>query len=288
MILVAGCGETSGRPAPPPPAATPVPVGPVAASPPVRAASECSATPNALERGLTHERWLLDEKPVAGGAPCVDVIRAEPARYRLRAFLSGDDPPHTATEWRDIFHLATVINAGMFHADNRPVGIIVADGTEHGRDNAKMSGFLAWDPRSAADAPFVVAGRDCPGFDLDALKAKYRSIVQSYRLLGCKGEALAWKDPKHYSAAAIGLARDGRVVMLHARAALTMAELSRGVAGHDLAGALFLEGGPEASLVAHGTGGDLAVMGSYETAFLETDDNRAFWKLPNILGLEPR
>jgi hypothetical protein len=262
-----------------------VPIAPAAIDAGAIGELPCPAPARVLEPGLTYERWRLDAKPLAGGAvACVDVVAAELARFRVRALLSADDPPHTAIEWRDIFHLAAVLNAGMFHDDNRPVGLIVADGTAHGTDNAKMSGFLAFDPRSPADPPVVVAGRDCPDFDLDALRARYRSVVQSYRLLGCSGEAISWQDPKHYSAAAVGVGRDGRVVFLHARAALTMAELSRGLATHDLAGALFLEGGPEASLVAR----DVRAVGSYETGFLETDDNRAFWKLPNVLALEPR
>ncbi len=76
-----------------------------------------------------------------------------------------------------------------------------------------------------------------------------------------------------------------RIVFLHVRAALTMAELSRGLATHDLAGALFLEGGPKASLIARTV---VEVMGRYETGFVENDDNHVFWKLPNMIGLEPR
>ena len=120
------------------------------------------------------------------------------------------------------------------------------------------------------------------------LRKRYRSIVQSPRLLGCAGEALPWLDKKQYSAAAIGLDRAGRLVFIHARAALTMAELSQTLAGLDLAGALFLEGGPEASLVVRGSEGELLRMGSYETNFVENDANQAFWWLPNIIGLEAR
>src|SRR5690606_25696601 len=109
-----------------------------------------------------------------------------------------------------------------------------------------------------------------------------------YRLLGCRGEPLPWKDPKQYSAAAIGVDRAGRVVLLHARAAVTMAQLSAALATRDLAGALFLEGGPEASLVAAGPAGQIARVGSYETNFVENDANRAFWNLPNVIALLPR
>ena len=58
-------------------------------------------------------------------------------------------------------------------------------------------------------------------------------------------------------------------------------ELSKSLATHDLAGALFLEGGPEATLVA----GKLSRVGSYETGFVENDDNHVQWALPNVLGI---
>jgi len=227
------------------------------------------------------EHWEMTAKPVAGPRT-IDIARFDVAHYRLRAF-GGD--ARTAPTWASEQKLDGVTNAGMFHESGAPVGLIVADGHDRGSDNPKMSGYLAWDPVAASDAPVIVAGRDCKDFDLAALRRRYRSIVQSYRLLGCDGKAMAWADPKHYSAAAIGVDRTGRVVMILARGAVTMAELSKELAGHDLAGALFLEGGPEASLVVRGK---LSVLGSYETGFVENDDNREFWKLPNVIGVLAR
>lgn len=218
-------------------------------------------------------------------------MRADLARYSLRALsadsAAGSKPPD-ALAWRSTHELAAVTNAGMFHADGAPVGLIVADGASRGEDNAKMSGFLAWDPVSPKDPPVTVAGRGCAGFDLAALRRRYRSLVQSYRFLGCDGAALPWQDPKRYSAAGIGVDRAGRVVFLHARAAVTMAELAKALAAHDLTGALFLEGGPEASLVARGPAASLERVGSYETGFFEDDSNRRFWALPNVIGLAAR
>ena len=66
-----------------------------------------------------------------------------------------------------------------------------------------------------------------------------------------------------------------------------MTELALAVSKLDLAGALFLEGGPEASLVVRGSDGELQRVGSYEQGFVENDENRSFWWLPNVLALEP-
>ncbi len=286
LVLLVACGrsESASAPVAPPASASavrePVPTTPLL---------PCPTELGNLGTGLTVERWPIAATPAAGGPPCVDVVRADAGRFALRVLSAADEAgARSAAGWRDAFHLAAVINAGMFHASGKPVGMIVTEGTVRSADNTKMSGYLAWDPVSANDPAVQLAGRDCPGFDLAALRARYHSIVQSYRLLGCAGEALPWKDPKQYSAAAIGLDRAGRIVFLHARAAVTMAELSSSLAGHDLVGALFLEGGPEASLVARGPEGELARVGSYETNFVENDSNQAFWNLPNVIALLPR
>jgi hypothetical protein len=274
--------------------ATP-PVAPTASTPLL----PCPIPHATLGPGLEVDRWQLDATPATTTSPpCVDVVRADATRFTLKVLstaheaATADTPADArgrdALGWLRAFHLSAVINAGMFHDSGEPVGMIVADGHARSNDNSKMSGYLAWDPIDATDPPITIAGRDCPGFDLAKLRARYHSIVQSYRLLGCDGGPLPWKDPKQYSAAAIGIDRARRIVFLHARAAVTMAELSKELASHDLVGALFLEGGPESSLVAKGSEGELAVVGSYETNFVENDGNHSFWALPNVIGLLPR
>lgn len=267
-----------GREDPPVPAA---PLPPII----VDAGAPCPVATPDLGDGLEAERWAIAAQPIAGGPPCIDVVRADLTRYRL---LAASGPDRNAPAWLAALGLVAVTNAGMFHEDGAPVALVVADGVAHGKDNPKMSGYLVWDPVDPRDPPAAIHGRDCAGFDLATLRRRYRSLVQSYRFLGCDGRALPWQDEKRYSAVAIGVDRSGRIVFAHARAAVLMRELAAALASYDLAGALFLEGGPEASLVAHGPRGALDRVGSYETGFVENDDNVAFWTLPNVIGLAAR
>jgi hypothetical protein len=250
------------------------------------APAPCDGTPVALGDDLTVESRRLVVTAAVTSEPCVQIVRASATRYVLRVFTSRDGDPAPAPAWRDRMHLVAAINAGMFHESGDPVGLIVERGTVIGTDNDKMSGFFAFDPVSPKDPPVAMAGRTCPGFDLAALRKRYRSLVQSYRLLDCDGHPITWQDPKLYSAAAIGLDRAGRIVFVHARGASTMTDFARSLP-NDLAGALFLEGGPEASLVVRGDRGEVSRVGSYETGFVENDGNTAFWPLPNIIGLAP-
>jgi hypothetical protein len=260
----------------------------LAFAPTAVAPAPCPTEPTSLGDGLTHERQPLGAVAAAGVEPCFDVVRADVARYHLRLLTkSQEGSSQPAPQWRERYKLTAVTNAGMFHAGGAPVSLIVQDGTALSKDNKKYGGYLAFDPVTPGDPPAVIAGRDCDGFDLAALRTRYRSILQSNRLLGCSGEALRWADTKQYSAAAIGIDRAGRVVFIHARAAVQMSELARAVSALGMAGALFLEGGPEASLVVRGDTAELARVGSFESGFVENDENKSFWWLPNILALEP-
>jgi hypothetical protein len=277
FLLTLGCGHPDALP--------PSPASPAreAAPPP----SPCSEVKQ-LGPGLVAEQAKLTVTPAAG-PPCIDLVRADLARHRLRVLTAArEGRSQPAPVWRETFHLVAVTNAGMFHSDGDPVALIVQDGVAISSDNKQYLGYLGFDPIAKTDPPTLLTGRNCAGFSLDDLRKRYRSIIQAPRLLGCNGEALPWQDKKQYSSAAIGVDRAGRVVLIHARAAITMTELAAALGALDLTGALFLEGGPEASLVVHGADGELSRVGSYETSFVENDANQSFWWLPNVIGLEAR
>jgi hypothetical protein len=170
----------------------------------------------------------------------------------------------------------------MFHDGGAPVRLIVADGVARGRDNSKFGGFLAWDPVSPDDPPVAIAGRARASSSRRCARATARSRATVAR---CEGRAIAWQD-RSVLGRRHRVNRTGQLVFLHAQAAVTMAELSTALMMHDLAGVF--PRWPEASLVVRGSAGELARVGSYETGFVEHDDNREFWALPNILALSAR
>lgn len=235
-----------------------------------------------LAPGLVAERVLL---PGRDDAACLTLVRIDLARHRLEVRTArSDGGARPAPRWAADFGLSAAMNTSMFGDDLRSIGVLRdARAVNSDRDNPKQGGFLAFDPVDPSAPPAVLVGRDCPGFDLAALRRRYRGLVQNYRLLDCDGRAIRWADPKIYSAAGIALDRDGRIVFLHARVPMDMTALSRVLADLDLTAALYAEGGPEASLVA----GPVAEVGSFETGFWD-DSNQRFWDIPNVLGAAPR
>ncbi len=294
--LAVGCGRSERRSEPtgaaadpeatPPPTATATP--PDDAGPP---ADRCGDR-RELAPGLVWQSVVASRPPAVDlGDRCIRLLRIDPRRYRLRA-LSGasEGIARPAPEWAEREQLIAVINASMYRPDLRSTGLLVTDGVVAGRDNPKFGAYLAFDPEDGDRDPVRLVGRGCPGVDLPALRAAYRSVVQSYRILDCDGAPIAWQDDKAYSSAAIAIDRDDRVVLVHLRTPYLMRDVAAMLAAPELGltQAMFVEGGPEATLHVATPALTTTLVGSYETGFHEQDDNQAPWPLPNVIGVAPR
>jgi hypothetical protein len=175
----------------------------------------------------------------------------------------------------------------MFREDHRSTGLMVDGDVENNpRDNPQFGAFFAFGPKRPNLPAVALEGRGCEGFDLDDLRARYRVVVQNYRLLDCEGAPIDWKDNKIYSAAAIGVDRANNVVLMHLRAPYQMRAFTKIIAAPelDLVGAMYVEGGPEATLALLHDAYEVTRVGSYESFFLENDSNDEAWALPNVIG----
>jgi hypothetical protein len=279
---------------------TPIKPAPQDASPasPVAASTSPSLLPCPGRTELAPGLWAERHRPAIAPAvqvedACLTLVRADPARFQVRLLAARREGGgrRKGPAWASAFGLAAVINASMYEDDDNSTGLLVsADEAITGVDNPHFGGFFAFDPVDPALPQVAVFGRPCTGFDLPAIRRRYRSIVQNYRLLDCDGKPIPWKDEKIYSAAVIGLDVEGRVVFLVSRAPYRMTDLATVVASPEvgLRAALYVEGGPEATLYARAGERTVALVGSYETGFKDSDDNADFWPLPNVLGVAPR
>ena len=270
LVALAAC---SGGPAPPPPSTLAPEVVP--------------------PTGITIDRVTASVAP--GGASRrhsitiarFDLTRFEPVLLTARA----EGGARTLDRWVSERHLAAAINAAMYEPDGSASGLCVRRSVEESDDDARFGGFYTLDPLAVGGAPFGMTGRDCAGFDIPTLRAAWGSIVATYRLLDCAGRPIAWIDPDRYSAAAIAMDRQGRLVLIHSRTPYRMSELAQMLAAPalDLTQAFFVEGGPEATLIIDA--GDLHVreVGLRRDLPDGVEPERdALYELPNVLGLRPR
>jgi hypothetical protein len=223
----------------------------------------------------------------------VVVVRLDPARYEpklLSAKLLGLDRNPTAKEWVERYGLVAAINASMYREDHKTSVAYMRDGDQvvNGRwtkDNAVFAA-LPLDPALPA---VRILDRSCE--DVPALSTAYRTLVQNIRMLDCAGRNTWARQERRWSTACVGTDGAGRVLFIHCRspyATQQLIEILRGLP-LDLKRLMYVEGGPEASLYAKVDGRELVSrVGSFETGFLEHDENRAFWPIPNVIGFVRR
>jgi hypothetical protein len=220
------------------------------------------------------------------------IVRVDPRRYAFRFLLANrDGGSRTLPEWVRDFQLAGGINAGMFLPNDRPCGFVEEnDVVVSNRRVARFEGVFGFGAAGAADGSVGVGGRGC-GDGLDAMRARFGSVIQSnHVLVDCAGAPQRHWRTKRYSAAAIGVDREGRAVLVHVRTPYRMQVLAQMLAADSLGirGLVYMEGGPEASLIARGEAVHVQEVGSYEDGFHPMDSNRDFWRIPNVIGFAPR
>lgn len=244
-----------------------------------------------LEPGLDLGEFT-SPRPSSRGDSIVRVLRADPKRFALRllnASAPGEGRARTAREWSERADLVAAINASMYQADHRTsVSLMRTAGHVNNPGLSKDRALLAFDPLEGAASPFLIIDRDCD--DLDALRPKYGTLVQSIRMVSCRRTNVWSQQPRRFSTAAIGRDTRGRVLFVHARSPWSTHDLIDVLLALpiDLQRALYVEGGPEAQLFVHAGGEEREWVGRFEADVEEQDDNHRAWPIPNVVGLQRR
>lgn len=247
-----------------------------------------------LEPGLETAEVALPVKSDVGDST-VTALRLDPAFFELSILgvksLDLDDR-RPAAAWVKERGLVAATNAGMF---------ALSDGVStvgYGRSGAKVlndrwkpeyGAALVFGPRKSGLPAVQILDRACD--DLAKASADYEHVVQSIRMIDCKGRNSWGSRKQRYSSVVAAVDSRGRLLLLHCRSPYVMhdyIEQLRGLAALDLKRALYLEGGPEATLRVESGGTLLSRVGSYETGFWENDRNHDEWGLPNVVAVRRR
>ncbi len=231
-----------------------------------------------LQRGV--EYATIKAGRFESGAPGeLDVVRVDPVVAKLTVALASENKakPRTAGEWCRDAHLSVAINAGMFQTDQLSnVGYLRHGSHLNNRRWSHDNSVLALDPGLL----WVDRDKDSPPL------TSYNIVLQNLRLI-TKDRRNVWSPTnRRWSEVALAVDSKKRLLFLFSKAAWSMPAFNRLILALplDVAGAMHLEGGPEASLSIHTGGVDLDLAGSYETGFWD-DSNEKQWPIPNVLGV---
>ncbi|MGC4122626.1 MAG: phosphodiester glycosidase family protein [Myxococcales bacterium] len=244
-----------------------------------------------LEPGLETAQVPLPVKSDVGDST-LTVLRIDPARFELSILgvksLGLPDRIPAAT-WLKERGLVAVTNAGMFKLEDgvSTVGYARA-GTKvlNGDWKKEYGAALVFGPRKAGLPAVQILDRGCD--DLVKASADYDYVMQSIRMIDCKGRNSWGPRKQRYSSVIAAVDAAGRLLFLHCRSPYVMhdyiGQLLK-LPGLGLKRAIYLEGGPEATLHVESGATKVVRVGSYETSFWENDGNHDEWGLPNVIAV---
>jgi uncharacterized protein YigE (DUF2233 family) len=241
-----------------------------------------------LQDGVAYAAVPFVERPSHGDG-LLHVVRIDPRRARVLAFTSGSEDirPQTAADWATQRKLAVVINAGMYEPDHLThTGYFRVEGQTNSAQWLPSYKSALLLPGRAAEASAQIIDLDRE--DSSSLMKREGAVAQNLRLIRAPGINMWPQNQKRWSEAAIAMTKDGEILFLFSRSPLSMRDFNTKLLdlGLGVVRAMHAEGGPEASLSIHAGGIGLDLCGSYETGFVENDDNHHQWPLPNVFGIE--
>ncbi|MGP0629772.1 phosphodiester glycosidase family protein [Nitrospina sp. 32_T5] len=241
-----------------------------------------------LEPGLQLGTFLSSRKSAVGDS-LVRVLRINPSHFRFRLLNASADrnKRRSAREWVVEHRLVAAINASMYQIDNlTSVSLMKTIGHTNNTWYSKDRALLAFHPTGESLPPVQILDRDCQ--DVESLRTRYRTLIQSIRMISCDGENVWKQQERIWSTAAIGMDEDGHILFIHVRSPYSTHDLINILLELpiQLKRAMYVEGGPEAQLFIASGGKQMEFLGSYSTGSNENDANRIAWPIPNVVGIE--
>jgi hypothetical protein len=152
----------------------------------------------------------------------------------------------------------------------------------------KDKSILAFDRLSSGVPEVKIIDRECEDFKI--WKYKYGSLVQSIRMISCKGKNVWRQQPRKYSTVAIGMDKADRVLFIHVGSPYSTHDLINILQNLPLEidRAMYTEGGPQAQLYIKSGAHEYEFIGHSEIDLGAKPNSLFSWPIPNAIGVAPR
>ncbi|MBW2337633.1 MAG: phosphodiester glycosidase family protein, partial [Deltaproteobacteria bacterium] len=192
-------------------------------------------------------------QPAEIGDSKIRILRIDPGRYELKllnASVSKKGRSLSAKQWCRQNGLVAAINASMFQEDFKTSVSLMRTRTHvnNPRFRKKDMTILAFDRLGTGVPEVKIIDRQCEDFKI--WKYKYGTLIQSIRMISCKGKNVWRQQPQKWSTVAIGIDKTDRVLFIHVGSPYSTHDLINILKELplDIARAMYTEGGPQAQL----------------------------------------
>ena len=240
-----------------------------------------------LDEGLYTADFDAPHKSETGDAK-ITAVKIDPVFFAFQLLCGSEHGRQklTAKEWCQKYNLIAAVNAGMFQRDGfRSVGYMKNNDRTLNSRISRENTILAFN-RLAPDIPEIqIIDRECQ--DFENLRRQYATMVQSIRMISCEQENVWSQQSAKWSTAAIAEDQSGKILLLFTRAPCSVHDFIENLLALplDIRTAMYLEGGPQASLYLATAKGQIERYGMWEASIEESDSFQFALPIPNVIGI---
>lgn len=244
-----------------------------------------------LTKGMEYREMTAPIKSSIGDSK-ISILRMERGLFDFNIFSATkfDSIPRDLHNWADTFDLNVVFNAGMYNL-SKPLksrAYLKTDG--HINNGTVIENFnlmLAMSPTVKKRDNVEILDLTCENFN--EMNHEFNSYAQGLRMIDCNGSPMFWKKKIQSCSMLIAAeGEDGKFYLIFCRSPYTHNQMIQFMVDmpYGLHNAIYLEGGPETSLLIDVNGHCIEKVGSWVSTTWERDDNNHFWRLPNVVGVK--
>ncbi len=225
----------------------------------------------------------------------VSILKINPKYFDFNLVLAKefDSNQRTLKKWCDTTNLIAGINAGMYSLKDHKSATGFMQNYKHINNPVLKDGFNAmavFNRKTDSVPAFQII--DMVNQDWKSIVKHYNSCFQSIRLIDNNRQPIFWKKKPILKCSMTLLAMDksGNVLFLFSRSPYNANEMINFMLKPSLniQTAMYLEGGPEASLYVKTQETEMIKFGSYVSYSNPNDDNVEIRTMPNILGIRKK
>jgi hypothetical protein len=244
-----------------------------------------------LARGLELGTFKVPNATIGNDA-LIYLLRIDPQHYQFKLLNLSAQPKGrllTARQWCQQFGYTAAINASMYQKDYKTSVSYMR--TRNHINNPRLSkdmSLLAFDRRTDKVPIVTLIDRQCENYS--DWKNYYTTLIQSIRMISCKGVNVWQQQPHRWSTAAVGKDRKGRILFIYVGSPYSTHDLINMIKRLPAAidRAMYLEGGPQAQLYIQAgnmeyefAGGGLVQQSSQINIPID-------YPIPNVIAIKPR
>ena len=224
----------------------------------------------------------------------ISILKISSAFYSLKLLSASEHNGNsrTAKEWCKQFRLLAAINASMYQNEDplKSTGYMRNfDHTNNAHFNPVFGAFMVFNPIHSSDPPVRFVDRHLQDNWKEMIDT-YHTAIQNYRMIS-DGKKRGWpQQARLHSTAAIGMDTHRNILFVYCRSLFSTHDFI-----HDLLSlpifiqnAMYLEGGPEATLYINLDETEPAGKRPETIEFTKYDNHTSMLKIPNVIGIVRR